>query len=947
VNVLRRSFCLNGALLWPSWQDPPDGAPAEQRAQTGVIQNHFRYRPGVLNAAPQAPAWATPEQIHEGSYAYDKQHPGKPLPNIDVDLFHADAGVDFNDYAQLDKFYRESHYLDERVKKLKIRFTKVDILDDQDLLGAGELTFEATIDGQKPGKTAQMKGRTGQRGLSLAWTGPGAGVIEVDVAGRGGPISIALSGEDEDLLSTESLGTVTAEIRPAWPKAKTSGSASGAGFVAYWEIEPVLMTEEERAAAAPEDASKKAPEEKLADALIGSRRTDAEGRFSFPGLRAGEYVLHARARLSFIENRCPGGEVGPPPQHQHNGVHVAALSALRGAHRMHLKVNVDAHGGVQVLTTNAGAEVASTPDRLLPPGKTLGDIQEDTPYRFYALPLVVASHAAQWNACAEELRRAFQVEVAQAITAMETTAVLDLAALSTWEHAGPGAAAAIAAGGPTDELLKQTLLLGGPAADQRTMAYDHVTWCFAARDATARTRGRFVPLDTAGFFSGAGHLYGLATKTKDSYGRYALRFLAGNLDGLDIRELKTRLVLWGSNARFVDMRNDTFDQAVREALLRFKRDREIFRRRVNAANGTPDVDKSFLTTIVDGDTYAALDQAQPPLLLANVADTNDPGNVGTALLNEDGYCRLVFYAAEIARRRVASNKVIRIHSSFRTLAHNRRVYLGNNNLRWRLATNAPAAQFVYGGFTTMVGGVTGADGSNHAANAAVTAATIRDGEPRGTYVSAGQNDHWAPDYSKHTRGTALDFCLATPPAAHAASVAQVQWDTNAITLFGAVRGGNSNGHLWLEPPSSAIAPNAPGAFANGTTNWIHIDTGSIPNDRLEFVLTDADVLGPRWSSNLIVRGRVTSQGNGRLGARVELLDGATVLATTYTDRAGSYSLRMQGGAVRGGYSVRATFQRPYVFQPPQPQAAAVTASVAIAFTYAGAEVTAADIALPG
>lgn len=952
VNVLRRSIGISGALLWPSWQAPPEGAPADRKGQTGTIQNHWRYKPGTLNSSPQAPAWATAEQIHEGDYPYDKQYPGKPLPNVDIDLFHASTGVDFNDYAAFSKFYKEDDQHDPRVKKLRIKLTTVDVFDAQDGSGAGELSFEAAIDGRAVGKTAEMKARSGQHGVVLAWKDARASVIEIDAAGRSAPIPLTISGVERDTFSPDSMGSITAEIKPPWPTGVTSGTASGQSFAVHWEIEPVLMTEADRAETPPAGGAggQKSSEDKLRDALIGSRKTGADGRFEFRGLRAGEYVLSARGRFAFIENNLPGGEIGPPPPHHHNGVEVAALGALQGKQWLHLKVKVDANGRLQFLTMKSGAEVLFNTDRLLPPGKTLGDIKEDTPYRFYALPLVVSSNTTQWAACAEELRRAFKVTDAQARTAMDAAAILDVAALEKWECADRShdakEAIVIAAGDPTSEILKHTLLLQGAARDMRTMAYDHVYWHFAAQDAAAKTPGRFVPLSDAGFFSGANPLYGLATKTKDTYGRYALRFVTTNLDGRDIRELKTRLILWGSHANFVNLTHDRFDQAVREALLRFKRDREIFRRRVDVAGGTPDLAKSFLTTIVDADTYAALDSAQPPLTLANVASTTDPNNLGTPLLNPDGYCRLVLYASEIARRRLARGKIIRVHSSSRTLAHNRHVYLGNQNLRWRLATNAPVVAFTHPPFPTInMGGVTGDDGTSHNANAPVTGDTLRDTEPRGTYVSNGQGDYWAPDFSKHTRGTALDFCLATPPAAHAVSVPQVQWDTNAIVLFGAIRGQNANGRLWLEPPSSTIAPNAPGAFPLGTTSWIHLDTGDIPVDRVELVLADTDILGPRWNAKLIVRGRVTQAG-AQLGARVQLLDGATVLAETYTDRNGDYALRAQAGAAGAGYTVRATFQQPYVFQPPQPVVAAVTASIPVAFAYAGEEVIAADIALP-
>lgn len=946
VNVLRRSVAICGVVLWPSWQAPPVDAPADKIDRTGTIQNHWRYAPGVLapppTTAPWNATWMVTEQIHEGDYAYDARHPGTPLPNVDIDLFHASADVDFDDYDAFSRFYTDDDEREPRVEKLRIKLTAVDAYDDKEWLGAGEAVFEASIDGHSVGKTAEMKVRSGQHGVTLAWKDARSAVVEVDAAGRSAPITITISGVELDTLSRESMGSITAEIAPPWPVGVTMGTATGKSFAVHWKIEPVLMTEEDRAATPPAAGPVGLPQDELREALIASRTTAADGRFEFRGLRAGDYVLFARGRFAFVENDAAGGEVGPAASRHHNGVQVAALGGLHGHHRLHVKLRVDADGGVKLLTTTSGAETPFATHRLLAPGQALGDIRADTPYRFYVLPLVAASNAAQWAACAEELRRAYNVTLAQARTAMQAAAILDVAALQTWECASPSqpanAVSVIAAGAPTRELLEQTLLLQGAAGEARTMAYDHVNWLFTAQDAVAKTHGRFVPLSDEGFFSGANCLYGLAAKTKDTYGRYALRYVAPSLDGRDIRELKTRLVLWGSGTEFVNLTNDEFDRAMREALLRFKHDRELFRRRVNAATGTPDPASSTITTIVDADTYAALDAALPSLGLDDAADTVI---AGTPMLNAEGYSRLTLYAVEIARRRIASQRVINVTSPFRTLAHNRRVYLGNNNLRWRLASNAPAQPFTYSVYTTTVMGVTGADGSTHAAGDMVTTTTFQVDEPRGTYISAGQGDTWAPDYSKHTRGTAIDFRLDTQPAAVPTSIADVQWCTNAIVLFGAFRNQDGAGRLWLEPMRNP--PTASSGY--GTTTWIHLDTGGVPLACIEFVLTDRDVLGPRWNAKLIARGRVTQAGVARLGARVRLLDGATVLAETYTDTEGHYSLRAQAGAVGAGYMIEATFERPYAFQPPQPAVQAVSSSIAVAFTYAGDEVTAPDIDL--
>lgn len=964
VNVLRQRRTIAGVLLWPTFQAMPAGTPASRVAKTGTILNHYHYTPGVFNMAANPPTWTTAESFQDAEYEYDTDHPGTLLPNVQVDLFHADAGIDFDDHAQFERFYEHDDTHVGRARRLKILFTEVTIVNDEDTLGSGELVFSGTIDGKDTGKTAVIDASSGDTGVALSWKNVQAAQVEVDVMTRDSPIVLRFQGSDLDVVCDDSLGEVTAEIKPPWPVSRTRGTASSKSFTVAWEMDPILATADDKdATPPPADKTGKSAEDKLLDALIDSATTGPEGRFVFRDLRAGEYVLFLRGRLSFVECYLVGGEVGPPRALRHNGVDLTPLRALRGRPRYFLKLRITADGGFEVLSNRASSgvarETAFVADRLLPPGKSLADIQTDTPYRFYVLPLVSATHQQQWNACAEDLGRAFGVTAARARDAMNRLPVLDLEALQRWSSADrshdPARSQIVAAGVPCDELLRGTLLLDtANGSDIRTIAFDHAYWHFASATAQQRTRGRFLPLATEGLFSGANHLYGQAAKTKDSYGRYALRFMAASLDGHDIRELKTRLVLWGSKGRFVDMSHDRFDQAVREAVVRFKCDRMLFRKRVLGAGGDPDPTRSVIVAIVDQETYAALDDARPSLGLAAVADTDDPNNAGIPVLNPDGYSRIVFYAAEIALRRIARDRRLMPHSAFRTLAHNREVYRTKiidantpnqrNNLRWRLASSAPSGPFSYAGFNTTVGGVTGADGSQHAAGAHVTAAAIRLDAPRGTYVSdaaPNTSDYWAADYSKHTRGTAIDFCLdRNHGGGHAGAEPQIQRDTDAILLFGARRGGHAApGQLWLEPRQSP-------AFPTGTTSWIHLDTGGIAMSRVEFVLTDADIHGPRWDANLVVRGRVTQQAVPRLGARVRLLDGVAVVAETYTDSAGAYSLRVRAGAVKTGYLVEATFARPYVYQPPQPAAAAVTRMIDVAFTYAGEEVTAPDIDLP-
>jgi hypothetical protein len=685
----------------------------------------------------------------------------------------------------------------------------------------------------------------------------------------------------------------------------------------------------------------------LASAYLLSAVTDAEGCFSFSNLAPGDYVIHLRGRLSFVANASPG----------------ATLAQRRGHHWVCLKLHVTDEGDVELFAiASENGTVTETPlsaERLLEPGQSSTDSTADTPYRLYALPLVLVGNTAQWDACVEVLRRAFTVTAAQARTAMETTPVLDLAALLRWECAtwrdGTPPPAVIAEGATMKALLTRTLVVGRAGqTDVRTMAYDHAMFHFANARATSKTLALRLPLGDAGFFSAENHLYRLATKTKGSYGRYALRFVEPNLDGRDIRELKIRLILWGTNQRWVDVRNDGFDQALREALLRFKRDRELFRVRVNLANGTPDPARCVIVTVVDDETYRALDEVVPSFTLDDVADDDGiPPTQGAAaneaqgtplLLTEEGYSRVLFYAAQIALRRICPDRAISVHSSFRTLAHNRHVYLnkfdqqGIRKLRWRLASTAPEAQFEHAGFVTTVGGVMGNDGTNHVANAAATPNSVRYHEPRGTYVSGVAGDNWAPDYSRHTTGRAIDFCFNRGHPQHDQQQAQIQRDTNAIVLLGASRNNHVAGRIWLEPGNPPVSW--------GTTTWIHMDSGDLPMDREEFVLTEHDVQGPRWDATLIVSGRVTRGENARLGARVALLDQGEEIAHTYADRNGDYLLWVRDREARAaGYSIQARFEVQYAYQPPveDPPASVECEAVALPVAHPGEECR--DIAL--
>ncbi|ATB41027.1 hypothetical protein CYFUS_006489 [Cystobacter fuscus] len=659
--------------------------------------------------------------------------------------------------------------------------------------------------------------------------------------------------------------------------------------------------------------------------------SDGAGRFQF-NLEPGDYVLSLKGRFSFIQNDFQGGVLPSPPQSRHNGVQVDALQNLEGRHRLHLLMTVTAQ---QVTFTSAGGGAFAV-ERLLASGQTAADIVRTTPYRFCVLPLAIRSNSSQWEACTESLRRAFNVQPAQVQALLRRTPVLDMDALHRWPIEGAASAPSGADAG--NDLLKRTLLLSGQENTvRRSAAYDHAYWSFATAEATTRSRGRFVPLGSQGIFLGDNPLYGLASKTKDTYGRYALRMTAPLLEGRDIRELKIRLILWGSDTQWVDLRNDRFDQALRDALIRFKANRQLFRRKLlNAQNGS-DYARSTITALVDDETYAMLDSELPSLNLDSVADSDDPLQQGTALLTDQGYSRLLFYAAEISRRRIAPERNIHVHSSFRTVAHNRRVYLGLNRLHWRLANSAPVATFEQSGFTTQVGGVMGANNTAHVAGASVTAATVRYREPRGTYVG-GSGDYWAPDYSRHTTGRALDYCMRHP--GHV--VEAVQRDTDALKLFGAVRSTHADGRLWLEPRKVNASS------AAGTTTWIHMDTGDIPMAKEEFVLTDEDARGPRWDANLILRGRVLQQGSARLGTRVRLHQGDQILATTYTDLEGRFSLRVRQGQVTGSYTVRASYNPQYPYQPPPEVAAQDLEAPAqsVTFTYAGEEIILGDITLP-
>ena len=672
------------------------------------------------------------------------------------------------------------------------------------------------------------------------------------------------------------------------------------------------------------------------ESLIYTARPDPIGRVSFGVVPPGDYVLYLRGRYSFVENASPGGPASTGND-RHNGVDIDALARRQPRPAHALKITVDAQRNVtaSLLTTDDQGAKSTTPmaiARYLGPEESPQAASTSKPYALYVLPLVSAHNREQWRATMEAVVSSFSVDENQASDALSRTPVLDLAAIERWEcselwNVGQERA--------TDDLLKSTLLVGG-GGPSLTVAYDHAVCSFASPSATAKTRASWLPLAEQGFYSGNNSLYSLAAKTKDTYGRFSLRALAPALEGRDVREIKTRLVLWGSDTRFVDLRNDRFDQALSEALVRFKCNKNLFRVRVDDANGDPDRDKSIITGIVDAETYRILDATVPSRALADVADLKDPTNLGTPLLTEQGYCRLLLYAAENALVRIAPGRSINVHSSFRTLAHNRRVYMGpGHQLRWRVATNAGPTQVQPPNNPAVtIQGVTDRNGGSHTANQLATAATGRLDEPRGTYVGEA-GAQWAADYSRHTTGKAFDFDFD-----RGGSVPQIQRDTKAMKLLGAHRGGHVQGRLWLEPAQTAGAA--------GTTDWIHMDNGDLPPDRDEFALTDDEVRGPRWDATLIVRGTVKQGRAGRVGAKVELLSGRNAVATAYADRDGKYSLRAGGIAVATGFSVRASFNRNYPFQNPaaNPEEA-VSDPVSVAFSFPGYESNSVDFQLPG
>ena len=679
------------------------------------------------------------------------------------------------------------------------------------------------------------------------------------------------------------------------------------------------------------------------ESLVGSSTTDSKGRVSFSGVAAGDYVLYLRGRLSFIENASQGGPASSAAD-RHNAVAVGAIADLKGRPAQALKIVVDAQRNVTafLLTTDAQGKKSTTPiaiARYLEPDDSPPSVSPSSPYGLYVLPLVSASNPEQWRSAVQSAASAFAVTEKQAQAALSQTPALDLAALHGWEC---GPMPLIRQEAAVEGLLKSTLLVSG-TPPFTTVAYDHAVWSFRPASTTGKTRASWLPLGETGFYSGQNALYALSEKAKDSYGRFSLRRLDPPLEGRDVRELKTRLVLWGSKAQFVDLRDDRFEQALSEALVRFKHNEELFRLRVDDANGSPDPAKSVITAIVDAETYRMLDDDVPSCALAEVADKQDDASISHApLLTEQGYCRLILFAADHALARIAPQSSINIHSSFRTLAHNRRVYLhAPNHLYWRLATNAgPTAVPHHPSWPQpTMEGVEGADGSTHHAGDPVTSATLLPDEPRGTYY--GQSAAvFAPDYSQHTTGKAFDFDLGRTGTAQQKE-AQTQRDTNAIILFGASRGGHKPGRLWLE---QAKTPNN----STGTTNWIHLDNGDLPGDRDEFALTDEEVRGPRWDASLIVAGTVTMGGSPRLGAKLELLDGVGVVATAYADRLGRYSLRARGVAPdAGAFSVRASFTPNYPYQRPVPDASEVVADpVPVAFSLAGGEVKGVDLQLP-
>jgi len=394
------------------------------------------------------------------------------------------------------------------------------------------------------------------------------------------------------------------------------------------------------------------------------------------------------------------------------------------------------------------------------------------------------------------------------------------------------------------------------------LAADQLLWGYrlAAGSGEPRPMLPWVPLDDA-FLQQCHQQTHLANSSKQwLWSRYPLRRVEPTMERGDVIELKTRLILWGNETDWVNITDETFDDALQHALVRYK----------HGAGLT--FEQQTISAVVDRLTFEQLDRDIPEFGLADVDSQGDPNRRRQAIFPQHGFDRIVHFAIKNGLDRLHPARNVHITSGFRCLDHNRNVYLGLGRLRWRLASRAP-------------NGIPGANGSAHAAGDLVTQRTVVWSADRGTY-RGGRGDFWAPDYSNHIQGSGVDFRYA-PSATR-----QTLVDWTALGTMGATNA-HTNNHIWREPMN-----------IGRPANRIHLDTGDIPVDNRQFVLTDDQRNGPAFSNTVTILGTITNAARTAQGYAIVQLSGGGLRQREFVaDENGIYVVYGLGAQFPGPYTL--------------------------------------------
>jgi predicted MPP superfamily phosphohydrolase len=120
---------------------------------------------------------------------------------------------------------------------IRVRFIKVDIHDDEDTFGAGEIYFKASVADKKIGKTDIYKANSGE---TITFKKKHAWTIQYPVGSRQSPIPVTFEAWDEDVTYDDYLGKASLNLdSPLWGAGSHVLKSDKGNFTVYIEIDGV------------------------------------------------------------------------------------------------------------------------------------------------------------------------------------------------------------------------------------------------------------------------------------------------------------------------------------------------------------------------------------------------------------------------------------------------------------------------------------------------------------------------------------------------------------------------------------------------------------------------------------------------------------------------------------------------------------------------------------